>query len=163
MTFGQKIKKLRQDNNMTQEQLAYHLYVTRTAISKWETDKGFPAIDSLKMISNLFDISLDELISDGDIDTKRALDKKHATIFYAIAMCFLVAATIFSLFAYFLKQPLLNIGSSIAVLGYVIFGLLSKPRYVHHTAKRIVLPYMISRAVILLFVIGLMIYTFVTI
>lgn len=37
MTFGQKLKKLRQDNQMTQEELAERLYVTRTAVSKWET------------------------------------------------------------------------------------------------------------------------------
>lgn len=37
MSFGQKLKKLRQDNQMTQEELAERLYVTRTAVSKWET------------------------------------------------------------------------------------------------------------------------------
>lgn len=38
MTFGRKLKKLRQDNQMTQEELAQRLYVTRTAVSKWETE-----------------------------------------------------------------------------------------------------------------------------
>ena len=46
MTFGQKLKKLRNDNNLTQEQLAEMIFVTRTAISKWETDNGYPSIDS---------------------------------------------------------------------------------------------------------------------
>ena len=50
MTFGEKLKKLRNDNGLTQEQLADKIFVTRTAISKWETDKGFPSIDSLKAI-----------------------------------------------------------------------------------------------------------------
>ena len=71
MKFGEKIKKLRSDNNMTQEDLAQKLFVTRTAVSKWETDKGLPGIDSLKSIADLFHISIDELISDDDIQTQR--------------------------------------------------------------------------------------------
>ena len=51
MTFGQKLKKLRTENNLTQEELAEALFVTRTAVSKWETDKGYPGIDSLKIIT----------------------------------------------------------------------------------------------------------------
>ena len=78
MTFGQKLKKLRNDNNLTQEQLADMIFVTRTAISKWETDNGYPSIDSFKAISNLFSISIDELISDADIENKKILDEKHA-------------------------------------------------------------------------------------
>ena len=63
MTFGEKLKKLRTDKNLTQDELAEKIYVTRTAISKWETDKGYPSIDSLKQLSNLFEVSIDELIS----------------------------------------------------------------------------------------------------
>ena len=81
MTFGQKLKKLRNDNNLTQEQLAEMIFVTRTAISKWETDNGYPSIDSLKAISNLFSISIDELISDADIENKKMLDEKKY-VFY---------------------------------------------------------------------------------
>ena len=73
MTFGEKLKKLRNDNGLTQEQLADKIFVTRTAISKWETDKGFPSIDSLKAISNLFNIKIDDLISDEDIENKKIL------------------------------------------------------------------------------------------
>lgn len=51
MTFGEKLKSLRQQNDMTQDELAERLYVTRTAVSKWENDRGFPGIDSLKQIS----------------------------------------------------------------------------------------------------------------
>ena len=51
MTFGEKIRKLRTDNQMNQDELAEKLFVTRTAISKWETGKGYPSIDSLKPVS----------------------------------------------------------------------------------------------------------------
>ncbi len=162
MKFGEKLKQLRKDNNFTQEELAEKLYVTRTAISKWETDKALPAIDSLKLISELFRVSIDDLISDGDLETKRALDEKRAKIMYGIALGFLVLATVFALLAYYLKQPYFNIGGTGAVALYALFGLLSKPRYRRISAKKMLLPYAISRAFILLFVVGLMIATFFT-
>lgn len=67
MDFYEKIKKIRTDNNMTQEQFAEKLYVSRTAVSKWESGKGYPSIDSLKYISKLFNISIDELLSSEEI------------------------------------------------------------------------------------------------
>ena len=57
MEFCDKIKKIRTDNNLTQEQFAEKLYVSRTAVSKWESGKGYPSIDSLKYMSKLFNIS----------------------------------------------------------------------------------------------------------
>ena len=51
MEFCDKIKKIRTDNNLTQEQFAEKLYVSRTAVSKWESGKGYPSIDSLKSVS----------------------------------------------------------------------------------------------------------------
>lgn len=52
---------------MTQEQFAEKLYVSKTAVSKWESGKGYPSIDSLKYISKLFNISIDELLSSEEI------------------------------------------------------------------------------------------------
>ena len=60
MYFNEKLQLLRKDNNMTQEELAEKLYVSRTAVSKWESGKGYPNIDSLKNISRLFSVSIDE-------------------------------------------------------------------------------------------------------
>ena len=67
MTFGEIIKKLRTDKGLTQDELAEKIYVTRTAISKWESDRGFPNIESLKAISKYFSVSLDELLSGEEI------------------------------------------------------------------------------------------------
>lgn len=67
MTFGEKIKKLRTDNGLTQDELAQKIYVTRTAISKWESNRGYPNIDSLKAISKFFLVSIDELLSLGEV------------------------------------------------------------------------------------------------
>ena len=57
MEFNQKLQELRRQRGITQEELASELYVSRTAISKWELGKGYPSIDSLKAISKYFKAS----------------------------------------------------------------------------------------------------------
>jgi transcriptional regulator with XRE-family HTH domain len=67
MEFGEKIQKLRNQNKWTHEQLAEKLYVSRTAVSKWESGKGYPNIDSLKDIAKLFNKTIDELLSSEEL------------------------------------------------------------------------------------------------
>lgn len=67
MELSKKIQKLRKENNLTQEELAEKLFVTRTAISKWETGRGTPSIESLQQIANFFNVSLDSLLSSEEI------------------------------------------------------------------------------------------------
>ena len=57
MEFHEKLQELRKQKELTQEELAEALYVSRTAISKWESGRGYPSIDSLKAISNYLSIS----------------------------------------------------------------------------------------------------------
>lgn len=78
MTFGEKLKKLRNENRLTQDELAERLYVTRTAISKWETDKGYPNIESLKAIASFFSITVDDLLSSDEILTIADEEQKQA-------------------------------------------------------------------------------------
>ena len=63
MEFHEKLQELRKSRGLTQEELAEELYVSRTAISKWESGRGYPSIDSLKEISNYFSVTIDELLS----------------------------------------------------------------------------------------------------
>ncbi|MBR2742586.1 MAG: helix-turn-helix transcriptional regulator [Clostridia bacterium] len=63
MEFHEKLQKLRKDRGLTQEELAAALFVSRTAVSKWESGRGYPGIDSLKEISKFFSVSIDELLS----------------------------------------------------------------------------------------------------
>ena len=67
MEFGEKVQKLRNQNKWTQEQLAEKLYVSRTAVSKWESGKGYPNIDLLKDVAKLFNKTIDELLSSEEI------------------------------------------------------------------------------------------------
>ena len=63
MEFHEKLQDLRKSRGLTQEELAEALYVSRTAISKWESGRGYPSIDSLKEISNYFSVTIDDLLS----------------------------------------------------------------------------------------------------
>ena len=66
MTLGDKLSKLRKENNYTQEQLANILGVSRQAISKWESNITYPETDKLIRMSELFDFSLDYLLKDAE-------------------------------------------------------------------------------------------------
>ena len=67
MEFHEKLQELRKQREMTQEELAEILYVSRTAISKWESGRGMPNVESLKAISKFFGISLDDLLSSEEL------------------------------------------------------------------------------------------------
>lgn len=69
MEFNEKLQELRKQKGLTQEELAECLYVSRTAISKWESGRGYPSIESLKMISKFFSVTLDDLLSSETILT----------------------------------------------------------------------------------------------
>ncbi|MBQ2302706.1 MAG: helix-turn-helix transcriptional regulator, partial [Oscillospiraceae bacterium] len=67
MEFNEKLQELRKQKGFTQEELAERLFVSRTAVSKWESGRGYPNIDSLKAISKLFSVTIDELLSGDEL------------------------------------------------------------------------------------------------
>ena len=77
MEFNKKLQELRKLKGLTQEELAGSLYVSRTAISKWESGRGYPNIESLKAIAKFFSVSLDELISTDEALTIAEADGKQ--------------------------------------------------------------------------------------
>lgn len=80
MTLGEKIKQARLAANLSQEQFAEKLSVSRQAVTKWETDRGLPDISNLQAIAKLFDVSVDYLLDDGEAlsgaTMKEAIDPK---------------------------------------------------------------------------------------
>ena len=79
MEFHEKLQELRKKKGLTQEELAKELYVSRTAVSKWESGKGYPNIDSLKEISKFFSVTIDELLSSEELITA-AKDENRSNI-----------------------------------------------------------------------------------
>ena len=71
MTFSEKLKSIRKKAGMSQEKLAEKIGVSRQAITKWETDAGIPDIDNMMALSSLFNISLDELLSNEKTEKKQ--------------------------------------------------------------------------------------------
>ena len=67
MEFHEKLQELRKSRGLTQEELAEILFVSRTAVSKWESGRGMPSIESLKAISKFFAVTLDDLLSSEEL------------------------------------------------------------------------------------------------
>ena len=87
MEFSEKLQELRKSRSMTQEELAEALFVSRTAISKWESGRGYPSIDSLKEISRFFSVTIDELICSDEMITVAENDKKEFVSKYISLIC----------------------------------------------------------------------------
>ncbi|MBR5527746.1 MAG: helix-turn-helix transcriptional regulator [Clostridia bacterium] len=87
MEFNEKLQELRKQKGLTQEELAGFLYVSRTAVSKWESGRGYPNIDSLKAIAGFFSVTVDELLSGEEVlniaeeDTRQREKKFVALVF----------------------------------------------------------------------------------
>jgi len=77
MEFNEKLQALRKQKELTQEELAEALFVSRTAISKWESGRGYPSIDSLKAIAKFFGVTIDELLSGDELLTIAEEDTKQ--------------------------------------------------------------------------------------
>ena len=77
MTFGEKLKKLRTAKELTQDELAEALFVSRTAVSKWESGRGYPNIESLKALAKFFRVTVDELLSGNELLTISEADQKQ--------------------------------------------------------------------------------------
>ena len=77
MEFNEKLQELRKRKGLTQEELAEALYVSRTAISKWESGRGYPSIDSLKAIAGYFSVTIDDLLSGDEILVIAEEDQKQ--------------------------------------------------------------------------------------
>ncbi|MBQ3273982.1 MAG: helix-turn-helix transcriptional regulator [Christensenellaceae bacterium] len=95
MEFREKLQELRKGRGLTQEELAEELFVSRTAVSKWESGRGYPGIDSLQELSRFFSVSIDELICPDEIitaarDEKRRIKKKYVSLICGLLDIFLV-------------------------------------------------------------------------
>ena len=102
MEFHQKLQELRKSKDLTQEELASALYVSRTAISKWESGRGYPNIDSLKAISKYFSITVDELLSSDEALQIATEDHKQKEQ----KRCALISALLDCSYAVFFLLPL---------------------------------------------------------
>lgn len=117
MNVGTRIKKHREKQNISQDELALKIFVSRQTISNWETSKSYPDIKSLTMLSNIFHVTLDDFIK-GDIEEmKKIVSKEKIEKFNTMSYIFLAEMLILMFSAY----PLFKIDGYI---GAIIWALL---------------------------------------
>ena len=122
MEIGNKIKNLRSKYNFSQEDLAEKIYVTRQTISNWENSKSFPDLNSLIRMSDIFDITVDELVK-GDVEKMKDMIKqedinkfgKESTIFGLLFILMVVSAPFL---LYFLDTTGIVIWAVIAIITF---------------------------------------------
>jgi transcriptional regulator with XRE-family HTH domain len=144
MEFNEKLQELRKQKGLTQEELAEVLFVSRTAVSKWESGRGMPNIESLKAISKFFTVSLDDLLSSEELLVIAEDDHKQKELYirdlvYGLldcSMALLLWLPFFgqsadgviqevSLLALTEIQLYLKISYFIVVVGMTVFGILT--------------------------------------
>ena len=81
MELSEKLQELRRKKGVTQEEVATAIFVSRTAVSKWESGRGYPNIDSLKNLANYYGVTIDELLSTQELiaamEEENKQTKKH--------------------------------------------------------------------------------------
>ena len=130
--LSEKIKKYRLDNNLTQEEFAAKLFVTRNAVSKWENDNGYPSIDTIKEIAKLLNISIDELLGSDDvrtiaINTNERLNryKNYASNVLVFISYALIAIVIPHVMFYFDPTSVIAYCFFIGTISFIILGLVT--------------------------------------
>ena len=82
MTLGEKIREARRKCGLSQEQLAEKMSVSRSAVAKWETDKGLPDVGNLKILARLLSVSVDQLLDDTDATDELVIREAYSLAAY---------------------------------------------------------------------------------
>ena len=90
MDIGLQIKKFREQQKISQEELALKVFVSRQTISNWETNKSCPDVKSLITLSNIFNVSLDDFIKEDIKEMRKIVEKEATKKFHMISMVFLM-------------------------------------------------------------------------
>lgn len=102
LNFEEKLRTYRKEKNISQEQLAEKIGVTRQAVSRWETGKSLPDIHTLHKISKILDISIEDFVDDysypkrekKEVINKKTLMKHYSKYLYILLVAFTLACTL---------------------------------------------------------------------
>lgn len=117
MDIGVRIKQYRERQGITQEELALKVFVSRQTISNWETNKSYPDIKSLTLLSNIFHVSLDDFIKADIEEMRKIVDKDKIREFNILSYIFLAEILIVMISAY----PLFSLDGYIGVAVWLLF------------------------------------------
>lgn len=123
MNISEKIKKIRNNENLTQEQFAEKIYVSRNAVAKWETNRGYPDIQNLITISEVFNISLDELVKEDSKVKNKIISESSSKKWHFLVILYLIAIIVY-IFYFLIFHKVFMIGflvSTFFMLGIEIY------------------------------------------
>ena len=112
MDIGLQIKKFREQQKISQEELALKIFVSRQTISNWETNKSCPDVKSLITLSNIFHVSLDDFIKEDIKEMREIVEKVTIKKFHVISVVFLIELIVVAVSAY----PLFSIKGNIGIV-----------------------------------------------
>ena len=112
MDIGLRIKKFREQQKISQEELALKIFVSRQTISNWETNKSCPDVKSLITLSNIFNVSLDNFIKEDIKEMREIVEKTTIKKFNVMSFVFLVELIIVTISAY----PLFSVDGYIGII-----------------------------------------------
>lgn len=121
MDVGSRIKKYREKQNFSQDELALRVFVSRQTISNWETNKSYPDIESLTMLSNIFHVSLDDFIKGDITEMKNKIDEEKINKFNVISYIF----TAEFLITIFSAYPLFCLNGYIGIIIWIFIFLIT--------------------------------------
>ena len=130
MNISEKIIMIRKENNLTQEEMAKKLFVTRQAISKWERGISYPSIDVLRLINKEFKISINKLLDVNELEKNKeykAIGFKHYGFIILYALMFLIVGAAIIIFNILVKETNTSLWAIIfynVLLGIVIFSII---------------------------------------
>ena len=120
MNFNEKIKEIRKKQNLTQEQFAEKIFVSRNAVAKWESNRGYPDIQNLITISEVFEIRLDDLVKDDKKLKNKIILDSTSKKWHILVIIYLIAIIIYIGYFHF-AHKILMIGFLVATL--FMFGI----------------------------------------
>ena len=120
MDVGTRIKKFRERQNISQDELALKIFVSRQTISNWETNKSYPDIKSLVMLSNIFNVSLDDFIKGDIVEMRKMVDDDKIKKFNVLSFIFFAELLFLAISAYPLSEIYGFIGIIIWILFFII-------------------------------------------
>ena len=120
MDVGTRIKKFRERQNISQDELALKIFVSRQTISNWETNKSYPDIKSLVMLSNIFNVSLDDFIKGDIVEIRKMVDDDKIKKFNVLSFIFFAELLFLAISAYPLSEIYGFIGIIIWILFFII-------------------------------------------
>lgn len=137
MRFGENVKKLRMERNMSMEQLAAKISVPRATLSKWESGREYPAAENITKLSKVLQVPLRQLITEeDDMKMQHLLDDCVSRKYYYFSLLCLGLIVLFAGMTKVAFAPVFNVLTVLAFIGYIILSTYARPKYIRAEQAR---------------------------